>query len=186
MGTSHLYWILTGPSFAVQELLSWKPMQMPAAIFLNFHSSNDHHSNMHGMQIAGSVFQGTHALSPVFTVSCLRRKISPYFNTCMGPRNRFQGMNSASICRLAGRYDNPFPPRFLAPIDSFKNSSRVKTVYTNVSVSVHNDCHNTGLCHLDNDDQMAYALYILILLGYSSEKFFAQSCLIQSAFKMGT
>jgi hypothetical protein len=38
----------------------------------------------------------------------------------MEPRNRFQGMNSASLCSLAGRYDNPFPPRFLAPIDSLK------------------------------------------------------------------
>ncbi len=38
----------------------------------------------------------------------------------MGPRNRFQGMNSASLCSLAGRYDNPLPPRFLAPIASLK------------------------------------------------------------------
>ncbi len=38
----------------------------------------------------------------------------------MGPRNRFQGMISASLCSLAGRYDNPLPPRFLAPIDSLK------------------------------------------------------------------
>jgi hypothetical protein len=38
----------------------------------------------------------------------------------MGPRNRFQGMNSASLCSLAGRYDNPLPLRFLAPIDSLK------------------------------------------------------------------
>jgi hypothetical protein len=29
-------------------------------------------------------------------------------------------MNSASLCNLAGRYDNPIPPRFLAPIDSLK------------------------------------------------------------------
>ncbi len=29
-------------------------------------------------------------------------------------------MNSASLCSLAGRYDNPIPPRFLAPIDSLK------------------------------------------------------------------
>jgi hypothetical protein len=29
-------------------------------------------------------------------------------------------MNSASLCSLAGRYDNPFPPRFLAPIDFLK------------------------------------------------------------------
>jgi hypothetical protein len=38
----------------------------------------------------------------------------------MGPRNRFQGMNSASLCSLAGRYDNPLPPRFLAPIAAIK------------------------------------------------------------------
>ncbi len=36
------------------------------------------------------------------------------------PRNRFQGMNSVSLCSLAGRYDNPIPPRFLAPIDTKK------------------------------------------------------------------
>jgi hypothetical protein len=29
-------------------------------------------------------------------------------------------MNSASLCSLAGRYDNPIPLRFLAPIDSLK------------------------------------------------------------------
>jgi hypothetical protein len=38
----------------------------------------------------------------------------------MGPRNRFQGMNSASLCSLAGRYDNPIPPWFLAHIDCLK------------------------------------------------------------------
>jgi hypothetical protein len=29
-------------------------------------------------------------------------------------------MNSASLCSLAGRYDNLIPARFLAPIDFFK------------------------------------------------------------------
>jgi hypothetical protein len=29
-------------------------------------------------------------------------------------------MNSASLCSLAGRYDNPIPPRFLAPTDFLK------------------------------------------------------------------
>jgi hypothetical protein len=38
----------------------------------------------------------------------------------MEPRNRFQGMNSASLSSLAGRYDNPIPTRFLAPIDCLK------------------------------------------------------------------
>ncbi len=43
-----------------------------------------------------------------------------YFWTCMGPRNRFHRMNSASLCSLAGRYNNPIPTRCLAPIDFFK------------------------------------------------------------------
>jgi hypothetical protein len=38
----------------------------------------------------------------------------------MGPRNQIRGMDSASLCSLAGRYDKPLPPRFLAPIDSLK------------------------------------------------------------------
>ncbi len=38
----------------------------------------------------------------------------------MEPRNRFQGMNSASLFSLAGRYDNPIPTRCLAPIDFLK------------------------------------------------------------------
>jgi hypothetical protein len=38
----------------------------------------------------------------------------------MESRNRFQGINSASICSLAGRYDNPIPTGFLAPIDCLK------------------------------------------------------------------
>jgi hypothetical protein len=36
------------------------------------------------------------------------------------PMNRFQGTNSARLCSLAGRYDNPIPSRFLAPIDCLK------------------------------------------------------------------
>jgi hypothetical protein len=42
------------------------------------------------------------------------------FKRFMEPRNRFQGMNFASLCSLAGRYDNPIPPWFLVPIDSLK------------------------------------------------------------------
>ncbi len=38
----------------------------------------------------------------------------------MGPRSRFPGMKSASLCSLAGRYDNPIPSRFLVPIDCLK------------------------------------------------------------------
>jgi hypothetical protein len=42
---------------------------------------------------------------------------SPYF---LMSRNQLQGMNSASLCSLAGRYDNLIPTRFLAPTDCSK------------------------------------------------------------------
>ncbi len=38
----------------------------------------------------------------------------------MEPRNRCQGINSASLCSMAGRYDNPIPTPCLAPIDFLK------------------------------------------------------------------
>ncbi len=62
--------------------------------------------------------------------NCLRPRPSCYgaeesiprnqFRQPMQPCNRSQGMNSASLCSLAGRYDNPIPTRFLAPIDCLK------------------------------------------------------------------
>jgi hypothetical protein len=50
---------------------------------------------------------------------------SPNFLTFKEPKNRFQGTNSARLCSLAGRYDNPIPTRFLATNRLFKNSSTV-------------------------------------------------------------
>ncbi len=43
----------------------------------------------------------------------------------MGPRNWCQGMNSASLCSLAGRYENPIPPQCLAPIDFLKIPAQI-------------------------------------------------------------
>ncbi len=43
----------------------------------------------------------------------------------MGPRHWFQGMNSTSLCSLAGRYENPIPPRCPAPIDFLKIPAQV-------------------------------------------------------------
>ncbi len=42
------------------------------------------------------------------------------FKTFKEPRNRFQGINSASLCSLAGQYDNPIPAPFLALTDCLK------------------------------------------------------------------
>jgi hypothetical protein len=44
----------------------------------------------------------------------------PEFYTFKEPKNRFQGTNFARLCSLAGRYDNPIPPRFLALTDCLK------------------------------------------------------------------
>ncbi len=43
-----------------------------------------------------------------------------YFETFKEPRNQFQGIDSASLCSLAARHDNPLLTRFLAPIDCSK------------------------------------------------------------------
>ncbi len=59
------------------------------------------------------------ALAPIWTPPGIKYSIPSVFLNFMEPRNRFQ-MQSASLCSLAGRYDNPIPNRFLAPIDCLK------------------------------------------------------------------
>ncbi len=55
------------------------------------------------------------------TISVVNVQIlSPYFLTFRETRNRFQGINSANLCTLAGRYDNPISTWFLDPIDRLK------------------------------------------------------------------
>jgi hypothetical protein len=46
----------------------------------------------------------------------------------MEPRNRFQGMNSASLCSLAGRYENPIPTttKFQLRISNFGSATLLK------------------------------------------------------------
>ncbi len=43
-----------------------------------------------------------------------------YSQYCTEPKNRFQGITSASLCSLAGRCDNLIPTQFLALIDCLK------------------------------------------------------------------
>jgi hypothetical protein len=50
---------------------------------------------------------------------------SPNFLTVKEPRNRFYGINSASLCSLAGLYDISLHTRFLAPLDCLKNPALV-------------------------------------------------------------
>ncbi len=49
----------------------------------------------------------------------------PEFLNFKGPWHRFQGIDSANLCSQAGRYDNPIPYRFLAPIDCSKILAQV-------------------------------------------------------------
>jgi hypothetical protein len=56
--------------------------------------------------------------------------LSPDFYNVYGAqesisRNKFR---QPTVCCLAGRYDNPIPTRFLAPIDCFKIAAVLKTV----------------------------------------------------------
>jgi hypothetical protein len=60
----------------------------------------------------------------VFFLKCLDKALfffqSPNFLTYKETKKRFQGINSARLCSLAGRYDNPIPIRFLVPLDCLK------------------------------------------------------------------
>ncbi len=58
------------------------------------------------------------------------------FLNVYGARNRFQGMNSAGLCSLAGRYNDPIPPQFLAPIDYLKIAAQaLGTLHTHKTMS---------------------------------------------------
>jgi hypothetical protein len=43
-----------------------------------------------------------------------------FYLTFKEPENRIQGTNSARLCSMAGRYDNPIPARLLAPMECLK------------------------------------------------------------------
>ncbi len=68
--------------------------------------------------------QPHHPPCPSHTVSAQ----SPIFKIFQGPKNRFQGTNSARLCSLAGRYDNLISTRFRFPHRLFKNSITVDSV----------------------------------------------------------
>ncbi len=80
-----------------------------------------------------------------------RRTGAGIFKRFMEPRNRFQGTNSASLCSLAGRYDNPIPPRFLAPIDSLKIPARFFFFRKKICISHHIGLKKVMHCHTGTD-----------------------------------
>ena len=54
----------------------------------------------------------------------------------MDPRNRFLGMSYASLCSLAGRYNNPIPTPCLAPIDFLKILAQYLILVPDFSLSM--------------------------------------------------
>ncbi len=54
----------------------------------------------------------------------LNRNQSPNFFTFQKPRNRFQGIDSASLLRLAGRYDDFMPESTLYPQSGTMNLAK--------------------------------------------------------------
>jgi hypothetical protein len=91
----------------------------------------------------------------------------------MEPRNRFQGINSASLCSLAGRYDNPIPTKFLAPIDCLK-----------IPALVHNPC-----LQYDRISQLCIFIPITLISAFTivglSELLNKQRLEIQFSFQRG-
>jgi hypothetical protein len=63
-------------------------------------------------------------------------------------RFRSPRIDSASLCILAGRYDNPLPTRFLAPIECLKIPARVWVRSCRVAKSSH--CHGKCKCKCCN------------------------------------
>jgi hypothetical protein len=53
------------------------------------------------------------------------------FLNVYGAQELIPRMNSASLCSLAGQYDNPIPTRFLAPIDFLKIPALESQVFLN-------------------------------------------------------
>jgi hypothetical protein len=60
----------------------------------------------HFMRV-GNVLTKRGILPPHTT--CDTKILRRYFKRCKEPRNRFQGIDFASLGSLAGRYDNPIP-----------------------------------------------------------------------------
>jgi hypothetical protein len=64
---------------------------------------------------------------PTYPVTTSSRTSEPVFLNVYGAQEPIPRNESASLRSLAGRYDNPIPPRFLAPIDSLKIPALIYT-----------------------------------------------------------
>ncbi len=104
--------------------------------------------------------------SPASITSISNHVPEPIFLNVYGAPNWYQGMNSASLCSLAGRYDNPIPPRFLAPIDFLKISALVTKHFFFASVTLRPLKHCSKL---GGGAQHAFSLAWLLTEGNLSE-----------------
>jgi hypothetical protein len=83
----------------------------------------------------------------------------------MEPRNWFQRINSANLCSLADRYDNPIPTRFLAPTDCLKVPALFMTgtsPIVNCRVFLHKRENIIFIYHILTDRQRWCLLYMTV------------------------
>ena len=91
---------------------------------------------------------------------------SPNFQTFNEPSNRFQGINSASLCSLAGLYVNPIPMQSLAPTDWLKNppqgeDSQIAS-YPSVYVYQIREARREGGCWQGVARKLVYSVYTTV------------------------
>ncbi len=67
-----------------------------------------------------------------------------YFKNVYGVPELIQGMNFTSLCSSAGQYDNPIPPRFLAPIEFLKIPAQLLFILCTLPPS---PCRTSGPCN---------------------------------------
>jgi hypothetical protein len=68
-------------------------------------------------------FEGQEFSGPSGTVGETYDEVRARISNVFGAQESIPRNESASLCSLAGRYDNPIPTRFLDPIDCLKISA---------------------------------------------------------------
>jgi hypothetical protein len=92
----------------------------------------------------------------------------------MGPRNWFLGMNSASLCSLAGRYENPIPPQCLAPKDFLKIPALLAYCSTFASMYIGSILHMAVQCTMYNVRTVVHVCLYTVYIAKKNIYYLAQ------------
>ncbi len=99
--------------------------------------------------------------------------------------NRFQGINSASLCSLAGRYDNPIPTRFLAPIDCLKIPALFPLPHPHTQLHTHPRITLPPAFHAASVLTQVHILYLKVADFFRTTKSFASCSLPRTVLPRG-